>query len=277
MESHNALGVGERYHSFLRRIYRRVRADHPSRPVSHALSLDVSAMNQTAGPSGLLPMLLVFGLVPRMPVSPVDLPKQKQRLLAMRTARDEMRRRLARDRLRTALRTRVPPASELPVATRMSVLVCREKPINRWVGPFTVVNTDGKVVWLDVDGQVKQYAIDKVKQYRDSVVSSVAEHRDVPTSAVSSTTPAPQSSSEPVFAVREIGDEDLDTLMDAMHKGNKLLDNIAAEITRFAATPRAIEPSAADHKEYITEVLKEDDLRILSDRFQTATQAEVDG
>lgn len=39
VESHNALGVGERYHSFLRQIYRKVRAEHPTVAQDYALSL----------------------------------------------------------------------------------------------------------------------------------------------------------------------------------------------------------------------------------------------
>lgn len=38
-----------------------------------ALSIAVHAMNSVAGPDGLSPILLVFGIVPRIPVRPADL------------------------------------------------------------------------------------------------------------------------------------------------------------------------------------------------------------
>ena len=60
VHSHNALGVGGRYHSFLRSIYRRVRQGHPNLGKSFALSLSEKTMNDTAGYKGLVPTLLVF-------------------------------------------------------------------------------------------------------------------------------------------------------------------------------------------------------------------------
>ena len=51
VESHNALGVGERYHSFLRHIFRKVRAQYPMLSKVEALPLAVQAMNSTAGPN----------------------------------------------------------------------------------------------------------------------------------------------------------------------------------------------------------------------------------
>ena len=41
VESHKTLGVGERYHSFLRKIYRKVRAQFPAISKEYALSLSV--------------------------------------------------------------------------------------------------------------------------------------------------------------------------------------------------------------------------------------------
>jgi len=90
-ESHNSLGAGERYHAVLRNIYRRVKRDHPDVPPEVVLALTVSAMNQTIRPHGLVPTLLVIGLIPRIPVSPLLLPAQLDRMRAADTARNEMR------------------------------------------------------------------------------------------------------------------------------------------------------------------------------------------
>ena len=68
IESHNSLTVGERYHDPLRRIYRKVRHDFPTLSESLALSLANKAMNDTMGPEGLVPTLLVFGIVPRLSI-----------------------------------------------------------------------------------------------------------------------------------------------------------------------------------------------------------------
>jgi len=74
IESHNSLGAGERYHAVLRDLYQRVRASHPNIAAKSSLTLAVWAMNQTIGPQGLSPMLLVFGVHPRISVGTEDLP-----------------------------------------------------------------------------------------------------------------------------------------------------------------------------------------------------------
>ena len=74
VEEHNALGEGERYHSYLRQVYDKVKANFPAIEAEYALQIAVKAVNDTAGPKGLVPTLLVFGIVPRTLVSPLDLP-----------------------------------------------------------------------------------------------------------------------------------------------------------------------------------------------------------
>jgi len=86
VESHNSLGAGERYHAYLRNLYNRVSADRPGISPDMALALAVFVMNQTAGPSGLSPMLLLFGVNPPVPVKPVDLPCHRERSKAMADA-----------------------------------------------------------------------------------------------------------------------------------------------------------------------------------------------
>lgn len=73
VESPNALGVGERYHTYLRTIANKVQAEKPHNSEKQALSLAVNAIKDTAGPSGLVPTLLVFGIMPRIPVRPHQL------------------------------------------------------------------------------------------------------------------------------------------------------------------------------------------------------------
>ena len=68
VESHKALGVGERYHSFLRQIYRKVSVQFPTISKEYALSLSVKSMNETAGQNGLRPVHLVFVILSRMPL-----------------------------------------------------------------------------------------------------------------------------------------------------------------------------------------------------------------
>lgn len=84
VESHNAPGSGERYHSFSANIYRKVQAQHLSLPRDHLLYLALKGMNETTGPTGLCPVLFVFGVVPKMPLSAVDLPNQREGMKALK-------------------------------------------------------------------------------------------------------------------------------------------------------------------------------------------------
>lgn len=68
LESHNALGVGERYHSYRRRIFDKVRADAPNIKKILTLFITVRICNDTAKIDVLSPTLLVFEIVSRLPI-----------------------------------------------------------------------------------------------------------------------------------------------------------------------------------------------------------------
>lgn len=88
-ESHNSMGQGETYHSMLRRIYNKVSMTYPRLPKELRLAYSVKAMNDTAGPNGLVPSPLLFGVHPRMPDTSMTLPTQQKRFEAMELARKE--------------------------------------------------------------------------------------------------------------------------------------------------------------------------------------------
>ena len=88
--AHNALGIGERLHDPLRRIFRKLRHDNPLTSKQTLLKLAVKAMNDTIGENGLVPSRLVFGITPRFPIISSDLPTQKERMDILRSAQMEM-------------------------------------------------------------------------------------------------------------------------------------------------------------------------------------------
>eukprot|EP00171_Calliarthron_tuberculosum_P002098 IDg2098t1 len=97
-QSHNSLRIGERYHSFLKRIYNRVCMAHQDLSERESLSIAVHAMNNTAGPNGLTPTLLAFGVIPPFPFGHSDIQEQRDRMKAMKVARDEMRKTISSSR-----------------------------------------------------------------------------------------------------------------------------------------------------------------------------------
>ncbi len=70
VESDNSIGIGERYHAPLRRIYNKI--VHVERRVDRTVAR--KAMNDTMGPNVLVPYLLGFGMVPRFPAVNSKLP-----------------------------------------------------------------------------------------------------------------------------------------------------------------------------------------------------------
>lgn len=83
VESHNALVNSERYHDYLRNVYRKILDDIPKLNGSDVLSLAIKSVNYSAGRSGLFTTLLVFGVLTRLPIYPKDLPYQRDLMRAM--------------------------------------------------------------------------------------------------------------------------------------------------------------------------------------------------
>jgi hypothetical protein len=72
----------------------------------------VKALNDTAGPDGLVPSLLVFGFFPRTPDAPKEFPAQRARFQAMKTARAEYERLISIERIQRGLRKQINPAAD---------------------------------------------------------------------------------------------------------------------------------------------------------------------
>lgn len=108
VESHHLLGLGERYHAPLRQVYLKIRHEHPEVDKITALRLSVKALNDTMGPEGLVPSLLVFGVLPRFPSVNTELPDQIARMEALGKARAEAATITAQLRVRKAMLSKVP-------------------------------------------------------------------------------------------------------------------------------------------------------------------------
>lgn len=274
VQSHNAIGVGERYHSFLRQIYRKVRCEHPNVENQYALTLAVKAMNDSAGPHGLVPTLLVFGVMPRIPIAPADLPEQVARMKAMISARSEMTAVMAKSKLSTVLRSNIPAAALSDITIGSEVLVYREKPENKWVGPYRVLTIDGKVVHVDANGTSMQLSIDKVKRY-----SQPAPEMTQPKEPQGDSSAGPSTQAMP----RDIL-EDLREAIDAA-KDNELENSLTGIETQQPTMPEPLSQfdniSAREFASVVeinlTEILGPDDPRAVSPQFIQAKHDEIKG
>jgi transposase InsO family protein len=114
IEQHNALGQGENFHSSLRRTFNKVSLEYPNVPREVLLQLAVYALNTSANAHGLVPCLLVFGTLPRLPfVSATDPVSNNDRFTILATAREEFKRHRAEQRIACGLKTKVPSATDV--------------------------------------------------------------------------------------------------------------------------------------------------------------------
>jgi hypothetical protein len=72
VESHWSLSCGERVHSLIRNVYRKVYMQAPYLALETKLAWFVFALNVTPPRDGTAASLLVFGTRPRLPVSGLD-------------------------------------------------------------------------------------------------------------------------------------------------------------------------------------------------------------
>ena len=210
-------------------------------------------MNETVGQNGLCPVLLVFGVLPRMPPSTMDLPKQRDRMKALKLARLEMSKQVAKERLRTAHNSNVPAASDSEVKAGDKVFVYREEP-REWLGPYLVLSCEQKQVIVDIDGTRKPYSIDKVKIYYEPVPEAPVTTNEVQPVA-------PQSS-------------ELGSILEDIIGGNvfftKLREKIEREVQSEHITDRTV-------KVLLIDVLKPRDPREDTQEFDDAKQKEING
>lgn len=257
VESHNALGVGERYHEYLRQVYRKVRASHKNLSIEFALSAAVRAMNCTAGKNGLSPCLLVFGISPRIPGGTNEQPEQRKRMLALKIARSEMLKVIARQRLATAIQKNVPKVANHDISIGSDVLLYKERPVNRWLGPYKVIAGDMKNLLLNVDGRIVPASVDKVKTFK----RVQAESKDTATPA------APGARRE------------MESTIDRIISGEIFMVTLRGSLTSAERKHTTYEkdhaPTPSDI--LVTEILDSKDVRNSSQVFQEAKQKEIDG
>lgn len=112
IESHNSIGLGEKMHDPLKRVYKKIKIQDPDLDRVEALRFATKAVNDTIGINGLVPSYLVFGIMPRFPTLPSRLPQQRRRMQILREARAEYERAIAELRIATVLRHNIPTAAD---------------------------------------------------------------------------------------------------------------------------------------------------------------------
>ena len=177
---------------------------------------------------------------------------------ALKLARSEMVKAIARSRLATAKRSSVPAASDSLIEPGMEVIVYRES-TQQWNGPSTVISVDEKQVVLNIDNHQKTFWVDKVKPYLHSPVTQETE-----TSDNVAALPLRTESSDYGAMIDQIiaGDAFFSKLFKSIKRSKKECD--------FSESLDPIQT-------HLTEVLKPGDQREFSEAFAKTKQFEVNG
>ena len=145
----------ERYHAPLRAAYNKIRDDLPrSETDEECLQLAVKCVNDTVGPEGLCPTLLVYGTIPRPPRR-TPAATQVQRSEAVERGLVAVKKEMAKRKVAFALRH--PRSAEaqrqedklrlLPAGSPVRIYRSKAK---KWEGPYPMINVDEGVVTVQM-------------------------------------------------------------------------------------------------------------------------------
>ncbi len=92
VEAHNSIGLVECYHALLRYIYEILREELKGEQIDKemVLQMAIKAVNDLAGPDGIVLTLLIFGAYPRMTEMDPPSPSVIRRAEAIRNATKEI-------------------------------------------------------------------------------------------------------------------------------------------------------------------------------------------
>ena len=167
VESHHSIGLVERYHAPLRRAYEILEDELNNEQIDKdmILQMAVKAVNDSAGPNGLVPTLLVFGAYPRLTEMDPPSPSVVRRAEAIRAAMKEVRQIHAKRKVQDALAMRNGPdtSATLDLPLQSDVRVWREK--NGWQGPYKLLATSGETCTIDMPHGPANFRSTVVKPY----------------------------------------------------------------------------------------------------------------
>ena len=179
VEAHHSIGKVERYHQPLRRAYSIISQELKGKASpENILQMAVKAVNDSAGPDGLVPTLLVFGAYPRMVNDSPPNPSIIERAKAIRLGMREVRKVHATRQVNDALGMRNGPNTEdiLSLPINSDVRVYREK--DKWTGPFKLLSTQGETCTIELPSGPTNFRSTNVKTYHQPPLEEIQPPTD---------------------------------------------------------------------------------------------------
>lgn len=181
VEAHNSIGKVERYHGPAERAFSILWAElNGSMTEAAVLQLTWKCLNDTVGPDGLVPTLLVFGTYPRINMDSPPSISTLKRADATRKTIEALRRYHARDQVSKALATRNGPATDhiLSLPLQTEVLVFRKH--KGWQGPYKIAAFNGHNVTLDMPNGPAVFRSNHLREFHRDEEDEELPGDDVP-------------------------------------------------------------------------------------------------
>jgi hypothetical protein len=185
VEAHNSIGIVERYHNLIRRAYTIISVEIRDLDKDMALQMAFKAINDSAGPDGLVPTLLVYGAYPRLSETDTPTPLVIQRALALKKATAEIQRIRARRQVADALNSRNGPntVNIHNLQLNSDMLVWREGNTGQpgaWKGPYKLLSIEGESCVLALPHGPTAFRNTVVKPYLVPEAPELIEGIDLP-------------------------------------------------------------------------------------------------
>lgn len=151
----------------MRRLFNTVQTKSYSFSTEYGLQLTVKAVNDTTGTLRIVATLLVFGVEPRVLLSPGVFSKHVERMKIMKDGRKKMITLYNKAKRRTAAWLKVPRPLVHDYVIGDQVLMNRENAARKWRGPYIVQIREEKLLSIDNGDRVLHNSVDKVKLYTE--------------------------------------------------------------------------------------------------------------
>lgn len=171
IEAHDRVGKIERAYRELRRAYIIFKEFFKAQGLSRddLLKMSVKACNDSAGPDGLIPTLLVFGVYPRVSWDDNPVPIAQERIDTIRKAMEELRIQRAKNIVNLAKNDRNGPKylHLANVNIGDQVLVFREptKSTKGYWEKAELVDNNESTVKVKINGEIKSFRANMVKNW----------------------------------------------------------------------------------------------------------------
>lgn len=175
VEAHHLIGVIERHHAILRKVYSKLKSDMPNLSRESLLSMSVRAANDSTGPNGIVPTVRVFGIYPKLGLpNELPAPKMLERVKcvaqATRMASEEYARRIVHD---ASKKGPLPNFENIQAVRSMKdgdrIYVHRET--RGWTGPHTILSKDDERVTVESKTGSSTFPISACKPAQETLYS----------------------------------------------------------------------------------------------------------